>query len=255
MKHPKILVVEDEQILAEDLRDILESYDYDVVGIVGSAEKAVKEARKLKPDLIMMDIMLSGKKDGIDAAQEITRENHVPVVFLTAYADETTVQRAIVTQPFGYLLKPFKEHEIHTTIQVALNKHGLDMVARKRERWLSQVLISIGDALIATDEQGKITLMNPAAEAVTGWQLKDAVGKDSEAVLKLIDEKTGKKVEDPIEKAIQAGDVVYTQDALLILKGGRKTRIQDSAAPIFDDEGKISGAVVLFRDGRRKGTN
>lgn len=199
MKGPKILVVEDEQILAEDLRDILESFSYHVVGVVESGEKAVKLAPKLNPDLVIMDIMLRGRKDGIEAANEIKRKYNLPVVFLTAYADEPTLQRAKIAEPFGYILKPFKEQELHTTIQMALHKHRMEMQTKEREKWLANVLVSIGDAVVVADVNGKIKFMNPAAEALTGWKLKDALGVDSEIVLKLLDETTGQSADNPIQ--------------------------------------------------------
>ncbi len=248
MNHAKILVVEDEQILAEDLRDILESFSYQVVDVVGSAEQAVKQARKLKPNLIMMDIMLGGKKDGIQAAQEISKESCVPVVFLTAYADDTTVQRAKLAQPFGYLLKPFKEQEIHTTIQMALYKHQVDMEMRKKKKWLSSVLVSIGDAVLVTDADGKITFMNPAAEAITGWKMKNALGLDCEVVLKLMNQEGSDVEASPVKKALAEKDIIYTEDALLIPKRSRRqTKIKDNVAPIRDEHGNILGAVMIFR--------
>jgi PAS domain S-box-containing protein len=246
MNHAKILVVEDEQILAEDLRDILESFSYQVVDVVGSAEQAVKQARKLKPNLIMMDIMLGGKKDGIQAAQEIIKESCVPVVFLTAYADDTTVQRAKLAQPFGYLLKPFKEQEIHTTIQMALYKHQVDMEIRKEKKWLSSVLVSIGDAVLVADADGKVAFMNPAAEAMTGWKMKNALGLDCDQVLKLTDDQGGAAA-NPVKRALAEEDIIYTEEALLVSKRGRKTRVKDNAAPVRDKKGRVLGAVMIFR--------
>jgi PAS domain S-box-containing protein len=252
MQRPNILVVEDERILAEDLRDMLESLDYRVVGIVESGEKAIKDAFKLKPDLITMDIMLRGRKDGIVAAHEIRQKMNVPVVFLTAYADESTLQRAKLAEPFGYILKPYKEQDIHTAIQVALYKHQMDARVRNKEKWFSSVLVSIGDAVIATDVHGKVKFMNPVAEAITGWKLKDALGLDSEIVLKIIDEKTGKARRNPLTIALDEEDTIYSDEVVLAPKRGRQTHIKDSAAPIHDDDGALMGAVMIFRDGRKK---
>ena len=124
-----------------------------------------------------MDIMLQGEKSGVEAADEIYSQFDIPVVYLTAYADENTVQRAKKTEPFGYLLKPFEERELQTTIEIALYKFEMDMRLRSRERWLTTILQSVGDGVVATDKEGNITFMNPFAEDLTGWSQDEALNK------------------------------------------------------------------------------
>lgn len=132
MKASKILIVEDELIVAEDIADTLRSLGYSVVDIVASGEKAIELARKKSPDLVLMDIMLPGKIDGIEAAGEIRKKFDIPVVYLTAYADQKTVERATATEPFGYLIKPFEEKELHTTIEIALRRHQVEQDIKLR---------------------------------------------------------------------------------------------------------------------------
>ncbi len=114
---PKILVVEDETIIAEDIRMTLMDYGYEVTGVATSGEEAIEKASETKPDLIIMDIMLAGEINGIEAADEIYHRLGIPVVYLTAYSDEKTLQNAKFTEPIAYLLKPFEEKELHATIQ------------------------------------------------------------------------------------------------------------------------------------------
>lgn len=114
---PKILVVEDETIIAEDIRMTLMDYGYEVTGVATSGEEAIQKAAETEPDLIIMDIMLSGDITGIEAADEIYHRSGIPVIYLTAYSDEKTLQNAKFTEPIGYLLKPFEEKELHATIQ------------------------------------------------------------------------------------------------------------------------------------------
>lgn len=128
----KILIVEDELIVAEDIADTLKSLGYSVVDIVPSGEKAIEAASQTQPDLVLMDIMLPGKLDGVEAAQQIRRGCDIPVVYLTAYADEKTVERATVTEPFGYLIKPFEEKELRTTIEIALCRHQVEQDIKER---------------------------------------------------------------------------------------------------------------------------
>lgn len=126
-----ILVVEDERIIACDIKNCLEKFGYCVPDITAYGEKAVETAGTISPDLILMDIMLKGNKDGIQAAEEIMTRFNIPVIFLTAYSDECTLKKAKTAQPFGYILKPFEETQLITTIEIALNKHRTEMVMRE----------------------------------------------------------------------------------------------------------------------------
>ena len=126
-----ILVVEDESIVAKDIQVCLRKLGYDVVGVVDTGEKAVEVFQEKKPDLVMMDINLKGDMSGVDAAGAIRKENDVPVIFLTAYTDKATVDKAKETEPYGYIIKPFKEIDIQTAIEIALYKHGKEQQVKK----------------------------------------------------------------------------------------------------------------------------
>jgi DNA-binding LytR/AlgR family response regulator len=124
MAKTSVLVVEDESIVAKDIQQSLIKLGYNVVGTASTGEKALALANELRPDVILMDIMLKGQMSGIDASAEIKKNLSIPVIFLTAYADESTLSKAKVTEPFGYIIKPFKEIDLHTSIEMALYKHG-----------------------------------------------------------------------------------------------------------------------------------
>ena len=132
----KILVVEDERIIAEDIRENLERLGYAVPGVAASGEEAIRKAVEMRPDLVIMAIRLKGEMDGITVAEKINQRLAVPVIYLTAFADDSTLQRAKKTQPFGYLIKPFKEKELHATIEVALYKHGMEMQLKRLQKEL-----------------------------------------------------------------------------------------------------------------------
>ncbi len=127
----KILIVEDENIVAKDIQNTLVSLGYNVQAIVPTGEKAIKEIEQARPDLVLMDIMLKGKMSGIDAANQIREDYNLPVIFLTAYTDDSTVGRAKVSEPYGYIIKPFKEKELQTTIEMAVYKHEKDVQVKK----------------------------------------------------------------------------------------------------------------------------
>ncbi len=119
-----ILVVEDESIVRKDIERSLEKLGYNVIGHADNGEKALEIARAMKPDLALMDIQIKGNMSGIDTAEAIKQEMDIPVIYLTAYADESTLNKAKLTEPHGYILKPFKEIDLHTTIEMAIHKHG-----------------------------------------------------------------------------------------------------------------------------------
>jgi len=240
MPKVRVLVVEDESLVARDIQNMLRSLSYEVLGIVASGEQALQRASKSAPDLVLMDIVLKGDIDGITAAEKLWEEFNIPVIYLTAYADETTFQRAKLTRPFGYLLKPFEERELQTTIEMALYKSRMELKLREREEWLSTVLKSIGDGIIATDQEGLITFMNPLAEKMTGWTQDEALNKSLRDVFCLEGSSSG-KVTRP-EKGGDAGENI------LFSRTGCQIPVEQTSTPIIDRKKTHRGNVLVFRD-------
>ncbi|MEW6328337.1 MAG: response regulator [Thermodesulfobacteriota bacterium] len=253
MAETNILVVEDEGIVAEDIRSSLESLGYTVSAVVSSGQEAIRKAEEYKPDLVLMDIVLKGEIDGIEAANQIRLCFNIPVVYLTAYADERTMDRAKVTEPFGYIVKPFEDRELRTTIEMALYRHKMENNLREREEWLSTTLGSIGDAVIATDAWGHVRFMNPVAESLTGWKERDAAGRPLADIFNIVNEETRKLVENPASRVLREGVVVgLANHTILIAREGTEIPIDDSGAPIRDAKGDIIGVVLVFRDIRER---
>lgn len=249
MGKARILIVEDEAIIAKDLQWRLEGMGYDAPLIVATGQEAVDKAHETAPDIILMDIMLLGPMDGIEAANRIRQKADIPVIYLTAYADEEVLERAKITEPFGYLIKPIGDRELHSNIEITLHKHRVDKKLRENEKWLSTVLTSIGDAVISTDINGHIIFMNPAAEVLTGWKEAEVSGKALENIFNIINEKTGEKVESPVQKVLRDGTVVgLANNTVLITRHGTSIPIDDSGAPIKDEKGNILGVVMVFSD-------
>ncbi|HEY9830317.1 MAG TPA: ATP-binding protein [Stenomitos sp.] len=245
----KILIVEDESIVAFNIQDRLERLGYTVTGVSSSGESAVQKVEETRPNLVLMDIKLRGIIDGIQAAEQIRKQFQIPVVYLTAYTDEETLDRAKFTEPYGYILKPFEARDLGTTIEMALYKHQIEQQLREREQWLATTLQSIGDAVITTDAQGLITFMNPVAETLTRWNSKEVLGHDLSEIFHAINEKTREVIENPIKLVLQEGVTVGLENhTLLITKDGIEIPIDDSAAPIKNEAGKIIGAVLVFHD-------
>lgn len=242
MSDIRILVVEDESLVAKDIQNMLKSLGYEVIDVVSTGEEAVQLAEAMSPDLVLLDIVLKGEIDGIMAAETIWDKLGIPVVYLTAYADETTLQRAKVTEPFGYILKPFDERELQTTIEMAFYKAKMDRKMKEREKWLSTVLTSIGDGVIATDSEGLITFMNPLAEKLTGWTMGEALRRRLGEIYQIGDNLTG----------IPSGPFPIIRENLLHARVGEKIAIEETVTPIRNDKNEIIGNVLIFRDITRR---
>jgi PAS domain S-box-containing protein/putative nucleotidyltransferase with HDIG domain len=244
----RILVVEDEGLVSKDIQESLKSLGYAVCGSASAGEEAIRKAEELRPDLILMDIILKGDIDGVEAAELIHTKMSLPVVFLTAHSDDHTLGRAKVTEPFGYILKPFDERELHTTIEVALYKHRMDRKVRESEQWFSTTLRSIGDAVIATDTEGRVIFLNAVAERLTGWSHEEASGRGLAEVFNVLDEDGVTLIENPVARVLKEGVGQELRNNILLGRNEHSIIIDDSAAPIIDDKGQISGVVVVFRD-------
>lgn len=249
MEKKEILIVEDERIVAEDIKNSLQNLGYIVSGIVSSGEEAIKNVSENNPDLVIMDVKLEGDMDGIEAADQIRSFANIPIVYLTAHADEKTLKRAKITEPFGYIVKPFQNKDLNIAIEMALNKWRTEKKLKESEKWFSTTLLSISDAVIATDRKGFVTFMNPVAEKMTGFRQENAVGKDLKKIFNVDREETGGQIEDPVARAI-LGDssTIQANERVLIAKGGTKLPIEERCSPIRDDKGNILGTVLIFRD-------
>ncbi len=164
----KILIVEDERIVAEEIRHMLSSMGYMVSGIVSTGPDAIRAAGETLPDLILMDIRLKGNMDGIEAAGIILERHNIPVIYLTAYSDEATIHRAKLTRPLGYIIKPLDRIQVNSVIEVALYRYKREKTLIESEQWLSATLKTIDNGIIATGNAGDIHYMNPSACMLAG---------------------------------------------------------------------------------------
>jgi PAS domain S-box-containing protein len=237
----KILVVEDESLVAKDIQNMLLGLGYEVLDVLCTGEEAIAALERTDPDLVLMDIVLKGEIDGIVAAERIWETYGVPVIYLTAYADETTLARAKVTEPFGYILKPFDERELQTTIEMAFYKAKMDKALREREDWLSTILKSIGDGVIATDNEGRISFMNPLAERLSGWKQSEVMKKPLAEILP-----------EPTATAAPAGESTPAIENTLTAKNGVIIPIEQSVSAFVDARKHRLGSVLIFRDITRR---
>lgn len=252
MTKTTFLIVEDEEIVAADLAGKLEQLGYEVVGTEAKGEEAVKSASRLMPEVVLMDIRLKGAMDGIEAAEAIQCRHNAPVViYMTAYSDDDTLERAKLTQPYGYILKPFHERELLATIKMAIYKRQLDRQQYDQLEWLRVTLNSISDAVISCNADGLIYFLNPVAEVLTGWCTDNAMGCPIEEVFHLINEQSHQPCENPVSLVLRDGHRTLNR-TVLVNKEGLEIPIEGNAAPILNADGLVIGVVLVFNNVTKK---
>ncbi|QCO18435.1 hybrid sensor histidine kinase/response regulator (plasmid) [Azospirillum brasilense] len=253
----RILIVEDDRIVARDIQHQVSRMGHVVVGLSASGEEAVRLAGSHQPDLVLMDIRLDGEMDGIEAARRIREAHRIPVVFLTAYANDEVVERASRTEPFGYLLKPLEEPQMRTVIQMALYKQASDAKLRLSERRYAATLASIRDGVILCDRDGRVEFMNRVAETMTGWTAADAAGRPLTSVFVAVDEETQEPQEDFSALVRRSGAHAPPDRLSRLLPRGETAPapsempgivVEERCSAIIDDRGEVAGSILVFSD-------
>src|SRR5579863_7406420 len=235
----KVLVVEDEGLIAHDIASRLEAMGHEVKGPVSTAEEAIEQAPTA--DIVLMDIRIDGQRDGIDTALEIRQRHHLPVIFLTAHADRATLDRAKQAGPFGYIVKPLGPAALQTGIEMAIAKHRVERLLEERESWLRAVLGSIADAAVVVSAERRVRLLNRAAERSTGWTQAEAEGRPLETVVSLA---VAEGDFDPFPLALLRGEPVeFDRSARLISRDGRELEVEGFAAPVRTGQ-ELLGVVL-----------
>jgi PAS domain S-box-containing protein len=249
MANEQILVVEDENLVAMNISERLRRIGYTVPRAVGSGAEAIKHAAEIKPDLVLMDIRLKDGIDGVEAAAHIRKNFDIPVIFLTAFSDTELVERAKLTEPYGYILKPFQAKELHTSIVMALFKHRSDSQARNNNKLLRKTLDRLGEAVITANREGAVTYLNPAASELTGWSDNDALGRRLGEILRVIDVRTRQILQHPALRSInKGGSIEARRQSILLTRDGQHLPVDDYTASLDNDDGSNEGMVVTFHD-------
>jgi DNA-binding NtrC family response regulator len=237
----RILIVEDEAIVALDIRSQLEGLGYTVVGQAATARQACEMADRLQPDLVLMDIHLQGEGDGIEAAHQIRLRRPVPVVFLTAYADSETLSRAKDVQPYGYIVKPFSEQDLHTTIQIALHKGQTDRVLQQSHEDMLAVLDAQRQGTILVDAKGCVMFLSRAARRLVGESDESASGRRWQEVLKMSSDEA-KRLTAAIDRSSQQRQNI---PAALARNGADAVHVE---IEVQDDPRDASRKILLLYD-------
>ena len=199
----KILVVDDEATITTQLEERLVHMGYEVVGSAASGAEAVEKAREKRPELILMDIVMPGKLDGIEAARVIKNELDIPVVFLTAYGDDRFIQRAKGVEPYGYIIKPYQEGGLRASIEIALYNREIIKQLKTSEKDWRHLAENFEEAVFLSDGQGKIFFWNRGAEDIFGYSADEAIGKK---LTELISEGTDKRIQEELQRLLTTGE-------------------------------------------------
>ncbi len=250
MPKARIMVVEDEVLVCKDIASRLKQMDYEIVSTVGKGADAISQALETTPDLIMMDIHLRDDIDGIEAAETIHRRLDVPIIFCTAYSNDETLQRAKITAPYGYILKPFDNRELEINIEIALYKHRAERMLLETEGRLNTTITNVSEGVIGTDRSGRVAVMNPAAEALTRTSAAEIRGMSIRQLLELRDFDSRGHGIDLKSTVLREGRSLRDVRQHLISRDGSELPVEINAKPIPGDarQEESIGMVVCLRD-------
>lgn len=242
MTGARLLLVEDEYVIALGIQKSLERLGYEVPAVVASGEDAVTKALDLRPDLILMDIVLAGPMDGVEAARLIGAQADIPIIYLTANADSATVERARDTMPYGYMNKPINDRDLMSNIDTAIHKHRMERRLRESEEKYRSLVENINDIIISVDENGTVTYASPRVQEVAGYRVEELMGRnlmefvypeDRQLVIGLFENsKAGGPTPGQYRVLARSGDILW---------------VRTSGRSIFVD-GRFSGIRVIMSD-------
>jgi len=244
MNSSRILIIDDERRAGKDVQQSLVRLGYVEPEIAENERDAMEIMRRADPDLVIMDIQMDARIDAMALAKKVRYDYGKPIIFLTAAADENTIRSIGEIDPEAYLLKPFDENELKSSVAIAMSRNRSREALMDREKQFFSTLSSMADALIATDIVGNITYMNPVAESLTGWEFGDAKHMVLQDVLSIKDS-SGRKV--PALSPGYRSKNKSKRTSYLTRKDGDRVLIEDNAAPLKDPQGSLVGLVVVFR--------
>jgi PAS domain S-box-containing protein len=244
----RILIVEDEALIVEEMADRLALAGCEIIATTDNGTEAIEAAVTLRPDLILMDARLKGDMDGIHASELIQRRFAVPIVYLTAHSDRGTLQGVKASGAFGYIQKPFHIRNLISAIDMAVHRFKMEQQLEENLLAYSTILSSSSDGVIATDVNGRVRYLNPAAERLTGWSIRDAQGQPSSAIVRLAST-AGDWGDHPVGQVLASRHPLTLDGAeRLISRYGIHVPVDGGIAAVIDSLGRLVGATITLRD-------
>ncbi len=243
------MIVEDEALIAKDIEFQLTCSGYDVVGTSATALEAFACIERAAPDLVLMDISLKGDMDGIDTANIVCNRYALPVIYLTANTDPETVERARLTGPFGYIVKPIRNSGMIPVIAMALNRHRNERELKNQREMLSTILQGLPDAVLVADPSGETLFLNPAAEQLCGWTQHEAAGKSLSEVIQIENDEGRSISAELVQQALlERAKVRVPRHSTLVTRGGHSVEITGQMAVTCDAQRRPVGFFVSLQE-------
>ena len=247
---PRILIVDDDSIITHLVSTMLQKKGFNIVGVVAKGEEAVVRAADLNPDLVIMDVNLSGSMDGMDAAHYIFQLFHYPIIFITGISDEEKLERVKCSQPYGIIFKPFTAIEISTSVNLALYNHS------NRAKTLgdfplgdTRKMMDAHEAVLLLDKRGRIIFLNTYGSWFVDIPENEALMRHWRDVLMLINDQTGEELKDPVaEVARQMAGVIYDTNTALVTTTSKRRKVGVSVRPIMDDNDRFLAVLMSIKE-------
>ena len=251
----KVLIVEDEPMIALEISEVMTHLGNQVLAIVDSGEEAIEKARQVNPDIILMDIRLTGEMDGIEAAGIINTRFNIPVVFLTAHAEQEYLDKAKLAQPYGYLIKPVQERDLKVTIEMALYTAKIEAERRAAELELSKskqqyqdLVQSANTIILKMDTEGRITFFNTYAQTFFGYEENEVLGKNVADVFLPKTESTGRDLDRMIRNILENPDSFAVNENETVLRNGDRVWVSWANKGLKDDKGNLVEMLSMGHD-------
>jgi CheY-like chemotaxis protein len=246
----RIMIVEDDEIIADLISLMLEKKGYLTTATISAGEVALLKSVEMNPDLVLMDINLNGMMDGITAARYIFSLFHVPVIFLTGLFDEHLLERAKASESYGYIMKPFTENTLISNIEIALHNNSIHkQFLEKSGIGDPKKIMTMAEALIITDMKGRVIFFNPSACRLLDLAENNLMMKTFRNVVQLINGKTREQVKDPVVDVIRQKLVVsHEGSTILVTKSAKQKPVSVDARPLNDDQNHIIGVSILLKE-------
>ena len=251
----KILVVENEPLIARDLKMSLERLGYEVSAVVATYQDALSKAHQARPDLALMDINIDGNKDGIQTAKALKLHYDIPIIFLTSLRELETVQKAKESDPFGYLVKPFRADDLQTSIEIALHNHQKTAKLQGNLDKLSNAMHMLETAIIILDSDGIIDYYNSRVEDITSWRRSDKLGHSINYLLSIENTPAWLYLETFSEKERVQNAIHFSENAFLVNRAGEQLPVMGHVSSFHSADGDVAGYLIVLniRDAEKKG--
>lgn len=243
----KVVIVEDNDLIALDLKRRVENLGYEVTQICATGEDSLTYVEQNPPQLVLMDIELAGEMTGIEAAETLAQWL-IPVIYITGNDSDYVLEQAKITEPYGYIRKPVEDRELHINIEIALYRAQAEAELKRRERWIKSVLDNISDAILVTDLDHYITFLNPAAEALLGFEFPKDQKIRVQDIFMLQDEENRPFQDLPFDKVLRQKRPIVVYTSILVCPNGKQLTIDYSASPLKNDSDELIGVVLGFRE-------